>query len=160
MLEMYLNKDEKSACVKVGFVDRTIANMHKKSIEKSAGGWEVLKDLVGAATSAVGTGAGLVADYAKLFPQFFLLGASSGALGGIGYHIMKERMAEKDPREDLQRKIESIYKNKARELSDSRWMDKVRSMKDDLVRNHKKMSTEEYTEKYNALVSALDERKA
>lgn len=156
MLEMYLNKDEKSACVKVGFVDRTIANMRKKSIEKSADGWEVVKDLA----SAAKYGAGLVADYAKLFPQFFLLGASSGALGGIGYHIMKERMAEKDPREDLQRKIESIYKNKARELSDSRWMDKVRSMKDDLVRNHKKMSTEEYTEKYNALVSALDERKA
>lgn len=115
------------------------------------------KEVVGGAT-AVGSGAfkatkgifGMSKDLA-------LYGAGAGILGGIGYNLLKERMQRSDPEERLNRKIESLYARKNKELESAKWMSKIRAMRDDLRRNYKKMSTEEYTKKYNELIAALEE---
>lgn len=126
-----------------------------------------LKDLVtalktvGKGTVAAGTG---VLDLIKAAPKSIgylaMAGAGTGALGGAAWNTLSGSMAKEDPREKLNARIESMYAIKKRELEDAKWMDKVRSMRDELKRGYKKMSVEEYSKKYNDLVAALDERKA
>ena len=74
------------------------------------------------------------------------------------YNIAKNRMMQESPEDEANRKIEAMYSNKRRELEDSMWMDRVRSMRDELRRNYRRMSTEEYTKKYVDLMDALNER--
>ena len=87
-----------------------------------------------------------------------ILGGGIGALGATGYDAIKERLTSEDPEAKYNAEVEAMYINKKRELEDAKWMTRVREMRDDLRRNHKKMSNEEYTKKYNDLVKALDER--
>lgn len=95
----------------------------------------------------------------SLFPKAIMAGLGTGAATGAAYNIIKNRLTDDDPQTKLNNKLEAMYSNKKRELEDAKWMDRIRGMRDDLARNHKKMSQEEYEAKYNALVSALDERK-
>lgn len=88
-----------------------------------------------------------------------LLGASTGVVGATALDVVKERVSQEDPEEKFNNDIESIYKNRTRELEDQKWMTRVRAMRDELRRGYKKMPTEEYAAKYQALQDALDERK-
>lgn len=99
------------------------------------------------------------ADSAKALGLLAALGGAAGVLGSSAYDILKERVTQEDPEAKFNDDIEAMYANKTRELSDARWMDRVRAMRDDLKRGYKKMPTEEYAVKYKALQDALDERK-
>lgn len=101
----------------------------------------------------------LVGGLSGLVGKTALLGAGSGILGANAYDIIKQHVTEEDPETELKNKIEAIYAAKKRELEDSKWMDRVRKMRDELRRGYKKMTTEEYAEKYKELSDALDERK-
>ena len=74
--------------------------------------------------------------------------------------MLKENVASDDPKAELNAKIEAMYKGRQKELEDAKWMAKVRGLRDELKRSYKKMTTDEYTTKYNELVAALDERRA
>lgn len=115
----------------------------------AGGGKTVVEDAFKGAKNTLGLSKGLA-----------LAGLAAGTLGGMGYNLVKERLQQEDPEEKMQRKIEAIYKRRSRELSDAKWMAKVRSMRDELQRGYKKMSTEEYEAKYNQLMAALDEKEA
>ena len=103
-------------------------------------------------------------DIAKFLPSAIgwtaALGAGSGVLGASAYDIIKERTSHEDPEAQLNEDIEAMYNSKSREKNDSKWMARVRRMRDELRRGYKKMSVDEYTKKYNELLDALDERKA
>ncbi len=89
-----------------------------------------------------------------------LAGASTGALGASALDVLNSRITSEDPEERFNNKVEALYANRMSELEDQKWMDRVRSMRDELRRDYKRMSTEEYAVKYKALQNALDERKA
>lgn len=89
-----------------------------------------------------------------------LLGAGTGIIGATAYDVLKENVASDDPKAELNAKIEAMYKGRQKELEDAKWMAKVRGLRDELKRSYKKMTTDEYTTKYNELVAALDERRA
>ena len=86
-------------------------------------------------------------------------GATTGILGASAYDAIKERLAKEDPEAKFNQDVEALYSDKNREIEDARWMARVRSMRDELVKGYKKMSPEEYSAKYNALIEALDEKK-
>lgn len=89
-----------------------------------------------------------------------LLGASVGGLGAMGYDTIKERLSDEDPETKHHAKLESMYAAKRTEENDSRWMAKVRAKRDNLLRNYKKMPTEEYAKAYKDLMEELDKKKA
>ena len=110
-------------------------------------------DFLGGLWNAAKGSAGLIRDLG-------IYGALGGALTGAGYNIIKDRITAPSPEDEFNHKVERIVTNHKRELEDAKWMDRVRGMRDELARNYKKMTPEEYAKKYNALVSALDERRA
>lgn len=110
-------------------------------------------DVLGGLWNAAKGSAGLIRDLG-------IYGALGGALTGAGYNIIKDRITAPSPEDEFNHKVERIVTNHKRELEDAKWMDRVRGMRDELARNYKKMTPEEYAKKYNALVSALDERRA
>lgn len=114
-----------------------------------------LKSVWGAGEKSLG----LLSGTAGLVGKTALLGTGAGFLGANAYDIIKQHVTEEDPETELKNKIEAIYAAKKRELEDSRWMGRVRKMRDELRRGYKKMTTEEYAEKYKELSDALDERK-
>ena len=118
-----------------------------------------LKGIGGALTH----GGGMIADTVKAIPPALgwtaLLGASAGGLGAMSYDAIKERVSSEDPEAKFNADVESYYAGKKRELTDSKWMAKVRSMRDELKRGYKKMPPSEYARKYKALIAALDEKK-
>lgn len=87
-----------------------------------------------------------------------MLGASTGSLGALAYDAIKERVSREDPETKFNNDMEAMYNLRTKEKEDAKWMSKIVSMRDDLRRNYKKMSTEEYSRKYKALVDALNER--
>ena len=109
----------------------------------------------------IGTGAvDAVKGSVGLMRDFGIYGALAGVLSGAGYNIIKDRITAPSPEDEFNNKVKQIVANRRRELEDSKWMERVRGMRDDLSRNYRKMTPEEYSEKYNALVAALDERRA
>lgn len=112
-----------------------------------------LGDIASGIWNAAKGSAGLIRDLG-------IYGALGGVLTGAGYNIIKDRVTAPSPEDEFNHKVEQIVANHKRELEDAKWMDRVRGMRDELSRNYKKMAPEEYAKKYNALVSALDERRA
>ena len=131
------------------------------SIEKDGGA--SLLDWAKGIGGALAAGGGMITDTAKAVPSALgwlaLLGASSGGLGAMGYDVIKDRVSEEDPETKFNSKIEASYAGKEKELEDSRWISKVRAMRDELRRGYRKMTSKEYAKKYNALMAALDEKK-
>ena len=98
--------------------------------------------------------------YAALNKSMITYGGLAGIATGAGYNIIKDSLQAESPEAAKNRKVEAIYSHKARELEDADWMTRVRGMRDELARGYRKMPAKEYAEKYNALLAALDERKA
>ena len=111
--------------------------------------------------SDIGNGfAALGRGGASLLKDLGIYGVMTGALSGAGYNLIKDRMQETSPKDEFNRKVQAMIASRKRELEDAKWMERVRGMRDELRRNYKKMTPEEYSKKYNDLVSALDERRA
>lgn len=111
---------------------------------------------------ASGAGSAAVGTLKAIPPTLFntaLLGASAGGLGAMGYDVLKDRVSQEDPETKYNNEIEALYEGKRRELEDSKWMAKARAMRDELKRGYRKMTTEEYSKKYNALIDLLEEKK-
>ena len=121
--------------------------------EKQADILDSVGKLGAGAVDVLKGGAGLMRD-------FGIYGALAGVLSGAGYNIIKDRVTSPSPEDEFNNKVRQIVENHRRELEDSKWMERVRGMRDELSRNYRKMTPEEYSEKYNALVAALDERRA
>jgi hypothetical protein len=145
MTEGFLNEEEAKAIFMEG----------AKSVmpEKQAGILDSIGKIGEGAFGALKGGAGLMRD-------FGIYGALAGVLSGAGYNIIKDRVTAPSPEDEFNNKVKQIVANRRRELEDSKWMERVRGMRDELSRNYRKMTPEEYSEKYNALVAALDERRA
>jgi len=117
-----------------------------KGISNVAGGaYKAVGDVIKNAPTVIGTS--------------ILGGAGVGAIGAMAYDAIKENVSHEDPEVEFNRKIEEIYRNKKLEKEDAKWIKRVRTLRDELRRGYKKMSTEEYSRKYKALMDALDERK-
>lgn len=108
---------------------------------------------------------GLSGDAAKAVsktPGFLLslmgLGAATGVTGAVSYDVIKERLSREDPQTKFNAEIEAMYNLKGREIEDSKWMAGIRAKRDRLLRDHKKMSTEEYAKEYHELEDMLNER--
>lgn len=131
--------------------DRIFADGVKSVLgEKTAG---VLKD--------IGSGVIETGKFVAGIPKDLLLyGALTGAAVGASGHVLTDQLTQDSPEEELNRTLEAMYSAKRKELADAKWMNRVRAMRADLMANRKKMTAEEYTAKYNALVDALNERKA
>lgn len=140
MVNDYLTQDELKLVMTAGMADGL-----SSGIEKEAFGVTDAKELV---TTPI-----------ELALWLGGLGLASGTANGILYNITKNRMtaesAEKE--EEINKKL-SLYNAKNRELEDAKWMGKVRSKRDNLVRNMKKMTPEEYEAAYNEISNALNER--
>lgn len=135
------------------------------SIEKDAAfNWgKIIESLKGLGVAAIGGVKDTASALAKVpgaVGKIALLGAGTGILGATAYDALKENVSSDDPKAKLNAKIEAMYKGRQKELEDAKWMAKVRGLRDELKRNYKKMTTDEYTTKYNELVAALDERSA
>lgn len=131
--------------------DKAFASGFKSVIaEKQAG---ILGDIAHGGKSVLTGLAGLPKD-------LMLYGSMAGLATGIGGQMLADQLTQESPEEELNRTLESMYSAKRKELEDSKWMSRVRAMRADLMANRKKMSVEEYTIKYNALIDALNERKA
>ena len=117
------------------------------------------KGIGGALTS----GGGMLFDTAKAIPPSLgwlaLLGASTGGLGAMGLDVIKDQVAEDDPEAKFNEDLEAVYAGKERENKDSKWMTRVRNLRDELKRGYRKMTSSEYAKKYDELIAALDEKK-
>jgi hypothetical protein len=118
--------------------------------EKQAG---VLEDIAHGGKAVLTGLAGLPKD-------LMLYGSIAGLATGVGGQMLADQLTQESPEEELNRTLESMYAAKRKELADAKWMSRVRAMRADLMSNRKKMSVDEYTSKYNALVDALNERKS
>ena len=166
MVEIYLGKKQSED---IFFASMLTGVMTEKQAQDSLGGMEkdafsVARFLAGlriaGRVAAAGT-SGLIGA-ATVIPKGILnlasAGVLTGAVAGGAYNTLKDSLQSENPKTKMNRKIEAIFRNRKRELEDAKWMDRVRSMRDELKRSYRKMSPEEYREKYDALVSALDER--
>jgi hypothetical protein len=148
---------EKQACDILSEMEKGAAFSWAKLLASLPGGVKTLgSGLMGGAKEV----AGVVSKTPGLAAKLALIGAGTGVIGATAYDILKENVTNDDPKAELNAKIEAMYRNKRRELDDSKWMTRVREMRDELKRGYKKMTTEEYAQKYNALMEALDERRA
>ena len=127
--------------------------------KEAAGAYEVFKGILGGVGNFLSGAGDVVTKTPAALGKLALVGLGTGLVGASAYDVIKDKVTRDDPKAELNAKIEAMYRGKTRELEDAKWMDKVRAMRDDLRRNYKKMTTEEYAEKYKALVDALDERK-
>ena len=153
MVEKYLGKRQARDL----FCASAVANLVTEK-RAQAGTWGIVKDIGG----ALGGGAGHLIDAVKGVPPalgwLMLTGAGLGTVGALAHNAIKERVSHDDPEVDFNTEIEALYNARRRELADAKWMSKVRSMRDELKRGYKKMTTEEYAKAYKALEDALDER--
>ena len=147
MFEEILGKDGAKAIYEAGQVHRML--------EKRSGNnpLDYIGSFFGGAGKVLSSGADAIA-------KLGLYGLGAGTIGGVTYNLIKDRLEQESPEEEYNRKIEAMYKSRSRELDDAKWISKVRAMRDELKRGYKHMTTKEYTEKYNALLDALDERSA
>ena len=88
------------------------------------------------------------------------LGGGLGVLGANLYDSMKKRLTEEDPETKLNNEKELIYSMKERELEDSRWMGRIRRLKDALKRaaRDKSVTNRKYRKDFESLLDALKER--
>lgn len=161
MVEQYLGKETADdiffASMLSGLIPEKVACELSVGMQKDAGVFDGIKKIVG----AVGGGALEAFKHAPaIISGTALGGAAAGALGATVYDILKERVSHEDPEAELNDNLERLYAYKNREMEDARWMDRVRALRDELKRGYKKMTTEEYAQKYNALMDALNERSA
>lgn len=163
MLDQYLTEKQYDAMFAAG----ASSVLRKQAVAPAAniGTLAILKKFLGGARDFVSgghkfitTGADDAGKIVDLLAKLALTGSALGAVGGVGYNLAKTRVSQGSPEEDMNRNIEAMYKIKSRELEDAKWISKVRAMRDDLKRNYKKMTTEEYSKKYSELANALDER--
>lgn len=152
MSESCLTKEQSAECFKAGFASWFA--------EKRAGSGFILapyvKDIAGLLKGVWSGGKELL----NAAGTATAMGAGTGVLGALAAEAIKEQLTREDPKAKLSGKLEKLYASKSREVDDSRWMSRVRAMRDELRRGYKKMTVAEYTDKYNNLVKALDERKA
>ena len=158
MIEDMLGADEARKMFNAGFV------MTKHAFEKKAlNPAGVLAGIKGAGKAVAGLFGGAAEvgkGVANSIPALMVGGLGIGALGAIGYNSIKDQLTELSPKEKVMAKIDAIYANRAKEIESSKWMERVTGMRDDLRRNYRKMSPQEYNQKYQALVDALEERMA
>lgn len=163
MTAEYLGKEQANELFSAGFMDAMFDAKLEKKAEAGLTWAKVLSALKGAGKAGASAGAGATEIVSKLIssiPGLAISGMGVGALGAIGYNTVKDQLTERSPKEELSAKLDAMYENRTKELESDKWMDRVRSMRDELKRGYKKMSVEEYSAKYKALVDALDERKA
>ena len=162
MVEQYLGREMADdiffSAMLSGMIPEKQASDLAEGIQKGAQVMDALKNALG----AIGKGFGYAADAAKTIPPVLggtaIGGAATGVLGATVYDILKERVSQEDPEAKFNSDIEHLYTHKKREIEDAKWMSRVRAMRDELKRGYKKMTTEEYTTKYKALMDALNER--
>lgn len=162
MVEQYLGRETADdiffSAMLSGLIPEKQACELAVGIQKGAQVMDAIKKVIGGLGS-IGSGA---MTTAKAIPPAIgytaLGGAASGVLGATVYDILKERVSQEDPEAKFNSDIEHLYAHKKRELEDAKWMSRVRAMRDELKRGYKKMTTEEYTTKYKALMDALNER--
>lgn len=157
MVEKYLGKDQAEDLFMASMISGL---MPEKQAEHVMDGMEKDGFSIGRFLKGLfGVGTGVASLPFKVIPALATSGLATGAVAGGAYHYLKDSLTKEDPKENLNLKAESMYVNRKRELEDARWMNRVRAMRDELKREYKKMSPEEYTSRYNALIDALDERK-
>lgn len=135
--------------------------MKKKAAGDKFSWMKLLKGLGGAIGTAGGAakeGVKAVGEIPKILGWTALLGGGTGALGAYAYDVLKNNVSREDDETKFNSELEAVYANKKKELESANWMRKVIAMRDDLRRSYKKIPTEEYKKKYDALVEALDER--
>ena len=172
MVEKYLGKEVAEDIFYSGMITGLMTEKQAGEIlygiEKGAAiNWAKLVASLPGGIKALGSGliggaketAGALAKVPGAVGKLALLGAGTGVVGATAYDILKENVTSEDPKAELNAKTEAMYRNKRRELEDAKWMTRVREMRDELKRGYKKMTTEEYSEKYKALMDALDERR-
>lgn len=166
MVERYLGKKQAEDII---FASMLTGVMTEKQAQDSLDGMEkdafsVVRFLAGLRTAggvATAGASGLLKAVTAIpnsIKNLTSAGILAGAVAGGAYNTLKDNMQQEDPKTRMNRKIEAIFRNRKRELEDAKWMDRVRSMRNELKSSYRKMSPEEYREKYDALVSALDER--
>lgn len=174
MIERYLGREQAEdifyASMLTGLMSEKQASDLVSCMEKEAKGgakdgfdWLGLaKSILGGAWKGVGTvaegGMKVVGEMPKTIGMTALLGGGAGVLGANLYDVIKEQVTHEDPEEKFNSEIEAMYAGKKKELEDAKWMDRIRSMRDELRRGYKKMPTKEYAKRYKALLAALDER--
>ena len=167
MVEQYLGRETADdiffSAMLSGLIPQKQASDMIQSFQKEAAvNWSAIKKAIGSIGSGIAGGLGYAWGAAKSIPPALgytaLGGAASGALGATVYDILKERVSQEDPETKFNSEIERLYAYKKREIEDAKWMSRVRAMRDELKRGYKKMTTDEYTTKYNALMDALNER--
>lgn len=158
MVEEILGKDQALDIYRAGKVYGTIEK--KGFIPELKALWNAGKESVGAGANVAGAGVSAGKNLIDFAMKLGLYGLGTGTVAGVGYNLVKDRLEQESPEEEYNRKLEAMYKARSRELDDSKWIRKVKAMRDELKRGYKHMTTKEYTEKYNALLDALDERSA
>ena len=155
MIERYLGKERAEdlfiASMLTGTMSDKEASEMKRELVKKADFWDFTKSVAG------GIG-GLAKEIPPALLNTMLLGAGTGALGATAYDVIKERVSHEDPEAKFNSEIEGIYRGRKAELDDAKWMERVRDMRDNLKRNYKKMTNDEYRKKYQELINALDEK--
>ena len=163
MVERYLGKEQTEdifcAAMLTGLMSEKQAAEMSSMMEKD--GFDplnALKTILGGTAKGGKEIMSGIGNVPKILGMTALLGGGAGVLGANIYDVIKEQVSHEDPEEKFNSYVEAVYKNKKRELEDAKWMDRIRALRDELRRGHKKMPTEEYANKYKELVSALDER--
>ena len=158
MIEKYLDKNEIRDALGQGMVCGII----EKNAQQNGGGGtlgRIFSSIVGLGPKALDA----LVSTGKAIPQglgwTMLTGAGAGVLGASGYDVIKEMVSKEDPEAKFNQDVESIYKLKTKELDDAKWMTRVRSLRDRLIRDRNKLTTKEYAKLYKELSDALDERK-
>lgn len=173
MIEHYIDKNIAKDIFMAGYITGHIPEKKAyeiaSTLEKKGGAptvgrsiWSVfsspIKDIWHGAGDLVKTVWTPIEKGPKVMMTAATVGASLGALGAAAVDAVKERVTQDDPETEFKNKINNLYKQKVREQEDEKWMTHIRLLKEDLKKNYKKMPLDEYRAKYNALVSALDER--
>jgi len=166
MVEKYLGKEVADDIFLSSMISSLLtekdAEVHdgtEKRAMNSAEVWNILKGVMSGAQTATGGIANVIKAIPSAIGWTALAGGTAGALGSTAYDVIKDRVSRDDPDASFNAEMESMYSGKKRELDDAQWMSRVIAMRDDLKRNYKKMTTEEYAAKYKALSDALDEKK-
>ena len=149
MVEKYLGRQQADDLFRASMIAEL-------ATEKQAG---VLGDVGSLLSNGVGGVLGAIKEVPSSLGWLALTGAGLGTVGSLAYDAVKERMSHDDPEAEFNADIEALYEARRRELDDAKWMSKVRTMRDELKRGHKKMTTKEYAKAYKALEDALDERR-
>lgn len=122
---------------------------------------------LGKALEAIGKAVGgLPKTYEEMVSLAMKLGGIAvigGGLAGAGYYSLKKRLAggDKTAKEmELRDRMAAMYGNKAKELKSIAWITKARKKRDELERNMKNMTTEEYAREYQNLADMFDMKDA